>query len=378
MKIGIVCYPTFGGSGVVATELGLELSRKGHEVHFITYRQPVRLELISANVHFHEVNVPDYSLFHYQPYELALSSKIVDMVKVYKIDVLHVHYAIPHAYAAYMAKKMLLQQGIELPIVTTLHGTDITLVGSHPFYKTAVTFSINASDAVTSVSQSLKQDTQRLFKTEKNISVIPNFVDLEKYKNIVNLCPRGLLATADERVITHVSNFRAVKRIPDVIDIFNTIQKEIPSKLMMIGEGPARDNAERLCAQLGIQDRVVFLGNSNEINKILCFSDLFLLPSETESFGLSALEAMASGVPVISSNTGGLPEVNIDGVSGYLSPVGDVESMSKNALHILKDNDTLNGFKAASKSVASKFDIHPIVSSYESVYEKALKNCISN
>ena len=378
MKIGIVCYPTFGGSGVVATELGLELSRKGHEVHFITYRQPVRLELISANVHFHEVNVPDYSLFHYQPYELALSSKIVDMVKVYKIDVLHVHYAIPHAYAAYMAKKMLLQQGIELPIVTTLHGTDITLVGSHPFYKTAVTFSINASDAVTSVSQSLKQDTQRLFKTEKNISVIPNFVDLEKYKNIVNLCPRGLLATADERVITHVSNFRAVKRIPDVIDIFNTIQKEIPSKLMMIGEGPARDNAERLCAKLGIQDRVVFLGNSNEVNKILCFSDLFLLPSETESFGLSALEAMASGVPVISSNTGGLPEVNIDGVSGYLSPVGDVESMSKNALHILKDNDTLKGFKTASKSVASKFDIHPIVSSYESVYEKALKNCISN
>lgn len=378
MKIGIVCYPTFGGSGVIATELGLELSRKGHHVHFITYRQPVRLELISANVHFHEVNVPDYPLFHYKPYELALSSKIVDMVKIHNIDVLHVHYAIPHAYAAYMAKKMLLQQGIELPIVTTLHGTDITLVGSHPFYKTAVTFSINASDAVTSVSQSLKQDTQRLFKTEKDISVIPNFVDLEKYKNIVNLCPRGLLATADERVITHVSNFRDVKRIPDVIDIFNAIQKEIPSKLMMIGEGPARENAERLCVQLGIQDRVVFLGNSNEVNKILCFSDLFLLPSETESFGLSALEAMASGVPVISSNTGGLPEVNIDGVSGYLSAVGDVECMSKNALKILKNNNTLQAFKTASKSVASKFDIHPIVSRYESVYEKALKNCISN
>ena len=378
MKIGIVCYPTFGGSGVIATELGLELSRKGHQVHFITYRQPVRLELISANVHFHEVNVPDYPLFHYQPYELALSSKIVDMVKIHNIDVLHVHYAIPHAYAAYMAKKMLLQQGIELPIVTTLHGTDITLVGSHPFYKTAVTFSINASDAVTSVSQSLKQDTQRLFETEKDICVIPNFVDLEKYKNIVNLCPRGLLATTDERVITHVSNFRDVKRIPDVIDIFNAIQKEIPSKLMMIGEGPARENAERLCVQLGIQDRVVFLGNSNEVNKILCFSDLFLLPSETESFGLSALEAMASGVPVISSNTGGLPEVNIDGVSGYLSAVGDVECMSKNALKILKNNNTLQAFKTASKSVASKFDIHPIVSRYESVYEKALKNCISN
>ena len=378
MKIGIVCYPTFGGSGVIATELGLELSRKGHHVHFITYRQPVRLELISANVHFHEVNVPDYPLFHYKPYELALSSKIVDMVKIHNIDVLHVHYAIPHAYAAYMAKKMLLKQGIELPIVTTLHGTDITLVGSHPFYKTAVTFSINASDAVTSVSQSLKQDTQRLFKTEKDISVIPNFVDLEKYKNIVNLCPRGLLATADERVITHVSNFRDVKRIPDVIDIFNAVQKEIPSKLMMIGEGPARENAERLCVQLGIQDRVVFLGNSNEVNKILCFSDLFLLPSETESFGLSALEAMASGVPVISSNTGGLPEVNIDGVSGYLSAVGDVQCMSKNALKILKNNNTLQAFKTASKSVASKFDIHPIVSRYESVYEKALKNCISN
>ena len=378
MKIGIVCYPTFGGSGVIATELGLELSRKGHHVHFITYRQPVRLELISANVHVHEVNVPDYPLFHYKPYELALSSKIVDMVKIHNIEVLHVHYAIPHAYAAYMAKKMLLQQGIELPIVTTLHGTDITLVGSHPFYKTAVTFSINASDAVTSVSQSLKQDTQRLFKTEKDISVIPNFVDLEKYKNIVNLCPRGLLATADERVITHVSNFRDVKRIPDVIDIFNAIQKEIPSKLMMIGEGPARENAERLCVQLGIQDRVVFLGNSNEVNKILCFSDLFLLPSETESFGLSALEAMASGVPVISSNTGGLPEVNIDGVSGYLSAVGDVKCMSKNALKILKNNNTLQAFKKASKSVASKFDIHPIVSRYESVYEKALKNCISN
>ena len=378
MKIGIVCYPTFGGSGVIATELGLELSRKGHQVHFITYRQPVRLELISANVYFHEVNVPDYPLFHYQPYELALSSKIVDMVKIHNIDVLHVHYAIPHAYAAYMAKKMLLQQGIELPIVTTLHGTDITLVGSHPFYKTAVTFSINASDAVTSVSQSLKQDTQRLFKTEKDICVIPNFVDLEKYKNIVNLCPRGLLATADERVITHVSNFRDVKRIPDVIDIFNAIQNEIPSKLMMIGEGPARENAERLCVQLGIQDRVVFLGNSNEVNKILCFSDLFLLPSQTESFGLSALEAMASGVPVISTNTGGLPEVNIDGVSGYLSPVGDVECMSKNALKILKNNNTLQAFKIASKSVASKFDIHPIVSKYESVYEKALKNCISN
>lgn len=377
MKIGIVCYPTFGGSGVVATELGLELSRKGHEIHFITYRQPVRLELISENVHFHEVNVPDYPLFHYQPYELALSSKIVDMVKMHKIEVLHVHYAIPHAYAGYMAKKMLQQQGIELPIVTTLHGTDITLVGSHPFYKTAVTFSINNSDAVTSVSKSLKESTQKLFSTEKDICVIPNFVDLNKYQNIDNLCPRGILANANERVITHMSNFRPIKRVADVIHIFNNILKEIPSKLMMIGEGPERESAENLCLKLGIQDRVVFLGNSNEVNKILCFSDLFLLPSETESFGLSALEAMASGVPVISSDSGGLPEVNINGLSGFLSPVGDLDSMSRNALNILKNPDTLKIFKSSAKSVASKFDIHQIVCTYESVYKSALENCIS-
>ena len=259
MKIGIVCYPTFGGSGVVATELGLELSRKGHEVHFITYRQPVRLELLSAQVHFHEVNVPKYPLFHYQPYELALSSKIVDIVKIHNIDVLHVHYAIPHAYAGYMAKKMLLEEGIELPIVTTLHGTDITLVGSHQFYKTAVTFSINKSDAVTSVSQSLKEDTQRLFNTKKDIIVIPNFIDLEKYKPNKNKCNRDLLALAHERVITHVSNFRAVKRIPDVVEIFNLIQKKIPSKLMMIGEGPELEKAKQLCSTLDIEDKVVFL-----------------------------------------------------------------------------------------------------------------------
>ena len=238
MKIGIVCYPTFGGSGVVATELGLELSKKGHEVHFFTYSQPVRLELLGANVHFHEVHVPNYPLFHYQPYELALSSKIVDMVKAHQIDVLHVHYAIPHAYAGYMAKKMLHEESIDLPIVTTLHGTDITLVGSHPFYKTAVTFSINKSDAVTSVSQSLKEDTQRLFNTKKDITVIPNFIDLDKYKPTTKNYQRNLLAMPDERVIAHISNFRSVKRIPDVIHIFHAIQKEIPSKLMMIGEGP--------------------------------------------------------------------------------------------------------------------------------------------
>lgn len=377
MKIGIVCYPTFGGSGVVATELGLELSKKGHEVHFITYSQPVRLELLGANVHFHEVHVPNYPLFHYQPYELALSSKIVDMVKVHQIDVLHVHYAIPHAYAGYMAKKMLHEEGIELPIVTTLHGTDITLVGSHPFYKTAVTFSINKSDAVTSVSQSLKEDTQRLFNTKKDITVIPNFIDLDKHKPTTKNCQRDVLAMPDERVITHISNFRSVKRIPDVIHIFNAIQKEIPSKLMMIGEGPEREKAEQLCMELNIENKVVFLGNSNEVNKILCFSDLFLLPSETESFGLSALEAMASGVPVVSSNSGGLPEVNINGVSGFLSPVGDIKSMSQNAIHILKNKTNLEVFKKGAKSTALKFDIHQIVPAYEEIYKTALKNCIS-
>ncbi|MDA9335275.1 N-acetyl-alpha-D-glucosaminyl L-malate synthase BshA [Flavobacteriaceae bacterium] len=377
MNIGIVCYPTFGGSGVLATELGLELSRKGHQVHFITYRQPVRLELLSSNVHFHEVNVPDYPLFHYQPYELALSSKLVDMVKVHKIDVLHVHYAIPHAYAAYMAKKMLHEEGITIPIVTTLHGTDITLVGSHPFYKTAVTFSINKSDAVTSVSQNLKEDTQRLFNTNKEIKVIPNFIDIDKYETTFTDCDRDLLALPEERVITHVSNFRPVKRIADVIEIFFKIQKEIPAKLMMVGEGPERKQAEQLCKTYDIEDKVVFLGNSNEVDKILCFSDLFLLPSQTESFGLAALEAMASGVPVISSNSGGIPEVNIEGVSGFLSPVGAVDEMAQNAIKILKDEAVLETFKKEAKATASKFDIHEIVPFYEAIYEEALQNCIS-
>mgnify|MGYP000906704982 FL=1 len=377
MKIGIVCYPTFGGSGVLATELGLELSRKGHEVHFITYSQPVRLELLSSNVHFHEVNVPEYPLFHYQPYELALSSKLVDMVKVHKIDVLHVHYAIPHAYAAYMAKKMLHEEGIDVPIVTTLHGTDITLVGSHPFYKTAVTFSINKSDAVTSVSQNLKEVTQRLFHTKKEIKVIPNFIDIDKYKTNYKDCDRDLLALPTERVITHVSNFRPVKRIADVIEIFYRIQKELPAKLMMVGEGPERKEAEQLCETYKIEDKVVFLGNSSEVDKILCFSDLFLLPSQTESFGLAALEAMASGVPIISSNSGGIPEVNIEGVSGFLSPVGAIDEMAQNAIKILKDDTTLNTFKKGAQATSTKFDIHKIVPFYEAIYEEALQNCIS-
>jgi N-acetyl-alpha-D-glucosaminyl L-malate synthase BshA len=376
MKIGIVCYPTFGGSGVVATELGLELSKRGHEVHFITYNQPVRLELLSNKVHYHEVNVPEYPLFHYQPYELALSSKLVDMVKLHGIELLHVHYAIPHAYAAYMAKKMLLEEGIYVPIVTTLHGTDITLVGSHPFYKSAVTFSINKSDAVTSVSQSLKDDTLRLFDIKNEIEVIPNFIDLDKYKHNYTDCQREIMADTDEKIITHISNFRPVKRIEDVINIFYNIQKEIPAKLMMVGDGPEKEPAELLCEKLGIEDKVIFFGKSHEIDKILCFSDMFLLPSITESFGLAALEAMACSVPVISSNTGGIPEVNVHGVSGFLSDAGNVEEMTKNALHILKDENILKTFKANAKQEALKFDIHKIVPQYEAIYEQTLSKCM--
>ena len=323
MKIAIVCYPTFGGSGVVATELGIALANRGHEVHFVTYKQPVRLELLNNNIHFHEVHVPKYPLFQYQPYELALSSKLVDTVKLYGIELLHVHYAIPHAYAGYMAKKMLLEEGIFIPMITTLHGTDITLVGNHPFYKPAVTFSINKSDIVTSVSESLKEQTLRLFDIKNPIEVIPNFIDTTKYSNDYTDCQRSLMANDDEKIVTHISNFRRVKRIPDVIQIFNGIQKEIPAKLIMVGEGPEKEPAEKLCKELGLDDKVVFLGNSTEIDRILCFSDLFLLPSESESFGLAALEAMINKVAVVSSNVGGIPEVNKAGVTGYLSNVGD-------------------------------------------------------
>lgn len=376
MKIGIVCYPTYGGSGVVATELGIELSKRGHEVHFITYKQPVRLDLLESNVHFHEVNVAEYPLFHYQPYELALSSKLVDMAKLHEIEILHVHYAIPHAYAAYMAKKMLLDEGIYIPIITTLHGTDITLVGSQPFYKPAVTFSINQSDAVTCVSESLKRDTLRLFDIKKDISVVTNFIDLDKHNIHFTDCQRSVLASEDEKIITHISNFREVKRIPDIIKVFNNIQKEIPSKLLMIGEGPEKKDAKKLAKKLGIQDKVVFLGNSYEIDRILCYSDLFILPSETESFGLSALEAMASGVPVISTNSGGLPEVNVQGVSGYLSNVGDIEDMSKNAIYILGNENRLESFKINAKKEAQKFDLHQIVPQYESIYEETMSRCM--
>ena len=372
MKIGIVCYPTFGGSGVVATELGMALSKRGHSIHFITYKQPVRLEQLTRNIHFHEVTVPEYPLFHFQPYELALSSKLVNMVKLYEIDVLHVHYAIPHAYAGYMAKKMLEEEGIYLPMVTTLHGTDITLVGNHPFYKPAVTFSINHSDVVTSVSESLKQDTLNLFKITKEIEVVPNFIDVSKYRKSFTDCQRSLMADEDEKIISHVSNFRAVKRIGDVIRIFEIIQRKVKSKLIMVGAGPEKEMAEDLVESLGLQDKVVFLGESNEIDKILCFSDLFLLPSEKESFGLAALEAMVNGVPVISTNSGGLPEVNIHGVSGYLANIGDVEAMGDFGIKILGDENTLKKFKENALEQAKTFDIDIVVPQYEALYEKAL------
>jgi len=375
MKIAIVCYPTFGGSGVVATELGLELAHRGHEIHFITYRQPVRLALLNSKVHYHEVNVPEYPLFHYQPYELALSSKLVNIIKLYKIELLHVHYAIPHAYAGYMAKQMLKDEGIIVPMITTLHGTDITLVGNHPNYKTAVSFSINKSDVVTAVSQSLKEDTYKFFDIKNDIQVIPNFIELGKQRNEPLIsCQRSVMAKSEERIITHISNFRKVKRIPDIIKIFFKIQQKIPAKLMMVGDGPEKVKAERLCEELGIQDQVIFFGNSNEIDSILSFSDLFLLPSETESFGLAALEAMAWSVPVISSNSGGLPEVNFDGISGYLSDVGNIDEMVENAIKILSNNQTLNLFKENALKVAKQFDIKNILPLYEKLYQEAINH----
>lgn len=378
MKIAIVCYPTFGGSGVVATELGIALAERGHEIHFVTYQQPVRLGLLSNNIHFHEVHVPEYPLFRYQPYELALSSKLVDTIKHQGIELLHVHYAIPHAYAGYMAKKMLKEEDIYIPMITTLHGTDITLVGNHPFYKSAVTFSINKSDVVTSVSLDLKQKTLEIFDVEQEIEVIPNFIDPNKYSNEFTDCQRSLMASDGEKIITHISNFRKVKRISDVIDVFYQVQKQIPSKLIMVGEGPEKEKAELQCEKLGIEEKVLFLGNSNEVDRILCFSDLFLLPSETESFGLAALEAMANKVAVISSNSGGIPEVNKHGVSGFLSDVGDVDEMAKNATYLLSNEQKLEEFKTNAKRISENFGILNILPLYEEVYEKAYNSRYKN
>ena len=373
MKIGVVCYPTFGGSGVVATELGIELSKQGHAVHFITYSQPVRLDALSSNLHYHEVNVPDYPLFKYEPYELALSSKLFDVISKHKIDVLHVHYAIPHAYAAYMAKKILKENGYNIPIITTLHGTDITLVGNNPFYKPAVTFSINKSDIVTCVSKSLMEDTREFFGIKREIKVIPNFIDIDKYAKKHSLCQGNMLAQDDEKIIVHVSNFRPLKRIIDVLKIFEKINQNIDSKLIMVGDGPDKKKAKEFLRKNNLKNKVIFLGKTSEVDEILCSSDLFLLPSEKESFGLAALEAMALKVPVISTNTGGLKDLNINGNSGYTSDIGDIDSMAKNAIKILSDDSLKKKYRIQAFENAKKYDIKTVIPLYEKIYYQALK-----
>jgi len=373
-KIGIVCYPTYGGSGVVATELGIALAEKGHEVHFISYSQPFRLDRVSDKTFFHEVTVPDYPLFDYTPYELNLTSKLVDVVLHEKIDILHVHYAIPHASAAIQAKHILETYGVKIPIVTTLHGTDITLLGKDKSFKPVIEYAINKSDAVTSVSLDLKKETLNHFKITKQIDVIPNFIDSNLYNKDGDKVLRSKLANTDEKILIHVSNFRKVKRVTDVVKIFEIVQKEIPSKLIMIGDGPERIQAEQLCRKLNISDRVKFMGKLKSVEEFMSISDLFLLPSETESFGLVALEAMASGVSVISSNSGGLSEVNIDGLTGYLSEVGDVKQMSENAIKLLSDNEKLEEFKENAFIHSQKFDLPNILPLYECLYEKLQTN----
>lgn len=372
IKIGIVCYPTFGGSGVVATELGKALAKEGHKVHFITYSQPSRLDFLNENLFYHEVDFHSYPLFEFPPYELALASKMVSVVKNEKLDLLHVHYAIPHASAAYMAKQILKSQGITIPVVTTLHGTDITLVGKDPSYEPVVTFSINESDGVTAVSHDLKKETFQHFNITNEVEVIPNFIDLEKFKKQKKdhfkkaICPNG------EVLIVHTSNFRPVKRIPDVINVFANIRREIPAKLLMIGDGPERTPAEKMCRELGICDDIRFLGKLEAVEEVLSVADLFIMPSEKESFGLAALEAMACEVPVISTNTGGIPELNVQGVTGFLSNIGDVEDMTRNALFIL-DKDNLSRFKQNALSRAKEFDISRILPIYEAYYQKIME-----
>lgn len=370
MKVGIVLYPTYGGSGIVATELGIELAKKGHEIHFITYSQPVRLDVFQPNVFYHEVTMFDYPLFDYQPYELALTSKMVDVVINEGLDLLHVHYAIPHASAAYFAQHILESRGINIPFITTLHGTDITLVGKDPSFEPVITFSINESNAVTVVSNSLKKDTLEHFKITNEIHVIPNFIRTETYSPSNFNCKRIELAPNNEKIITHVSNFRKVKRVDDVIKTFKKINEKIPSKLLLIGDGPERLNLEQLCRELNVCDDVKMLGKVQNVAEVLSMSDLFILPSETESFGLAALEALASHTPVISTNTGGLPEVNKHGYSGFLSDVGDVDDMVKNALFILQEKNTLLQFKKQAYKHSLKFEIDEIVPQYEALYNK--------
>ncbi|MBL0103824.1 MAG: N-acetyl-alpha-D-glucosaminyl L-malate synthase BshA [Bacteroidetes bacterium] len=372
MKIGILCYPTFGGSGVVATELGKALAEKGHSVHFITYSQPVRLEHFVENVFYHEVSVADYPLFEYAPYETALTSKLVDVASFEKLDIVHVHYAIPHASVAYMAKKIMESQGQRLPFITTLHGTDITLVGKNESYSPVVTFAINQSDAVTSVSDSLRSETYANFKINKEIDVIPNFIDLRRFNKQRRDHFRRAIAPNNERLIVHASNFRPVKRVGDVVRVFNKIAEKIPSKLLLIGDGPERSHVEKECRESSACEHIRFLGKIDVVEEILSICDLFVLPSETESFGLAALEAMACQVPVISTNTGGLPEVNLQGYSGYMSNVGDIDDMARNAIHILENDQTLMQFKKQALEHARKFDIQRVLPIYEALYQKVI------
>lgn len=372
MRIGIVLYPTFGGSGVVATELGKALAKKGHEIHFITYSQPVRLGSFRENIFYHEVALSDYPLFDHQPYETILASKMVDVVKYEKLDLLHVHYAIPHASAAYMAQQILKSQGISIPFVTTLHGTDITLVGKDPSFEPVITFCINQSNAVTAVSQSLKDDTYTHFNTQREISVIPNFIDSKENLSEINLNKRRLYANDNERILCHISNFRKVKRVKDVIKIFSIVNEEIPSKLIFAGDGPERNNLERLCRELNLCDRVIFVGKVSDTSHVLEISDLFILPSETESFGLAALEAMAVGVPVISSNTGGIPEVNIHGETGFLSNVGDINDMARNTIYLLKNEVLFQQFRQNALKRSKFFSLEKVLPLYEEIYSRLL------
>jgi len=368
-KIGIVCYPTFGGSGVLATELGLALSDKGYEVHFITYEQPVRLtQSFHPNIYFHEVKVPTYPLFDFPPYETALASAMVNVIVNQKLDILHLHYAIPHASAAYFARQILKKTGADIPFITTLHGTDITLVGRDTTYAPVVTFSINESDAITAVSENLREETFRSFKIEKDIHVIPNFVDIKRFHQTDKDHFKQMLAPGGEKILVHVSNFRKVKRVNDVIRIFEQVRKELPSKLLMIGDGPDRQSAEDLAKELGVYEDVRFLGKQEQISEILSIADLFILPSESESFGLSALEAMACSVPLISTNTGGLPEINIPGKTGFLSNVGDVDDMAQHAIHILSDDERLKHFKKEAIAQARRFEKQHIIPQYEKLY----------
>ena len=374
LKIGLVCYTTFGGSGIVATELGKALAEKGHEIHFITYSKPVRMDWFTKNMYYHEVSVSDYPLFEYAPYELLLSSKLVDVTINQKLDILHVHYAIPHASAAFSAQQILKTKNIDLPFITTLHGTDITLLGKDKSFQPVIEFAINQSDAVTAVSESLKEETYKFFDIKKNIEVIPNFIDPNLYRFAKDIELRAQFAEKNEVIITHISNFRKVKRMDDVIRIFEGVQKQLSAKLLMVGDGPELHQAKNLTRELGISEKVFFLGKSKRIEQITSISDVFLLPSEKESFGLVALEAMASGVAVVSSNVGGLPEVNKDGVTGFLNEVGDIEGMIASVLTILNDKDTLDRFKTNALEHSQKFDLNKIVPVYENLYLSLVKS----